>query len=99
MAVFGCVVDWTMSATMEARLALEALNRVLGHRQIEPEQLLIHSDQGTQYRTMDPWPRSFAVLSINPRSKLARDSRPHSDDPRHYETREGQTNQIQLSNA
>jgi transposase InsO family protein len=31
-------------------LVLEALNRALGHRQIEPEQLLIHTDQGSQYR-------------------------------------------------
>ena len=37
---------------MEATLVLEALNRALGHRQIEPEQLLIHTDQGGQYRAM-----------------------------------------------
>lgn len=29
---------------------LEALNRALGHRQIEPDQLLIQTDQGSQYR-------------------------------------------------
>jgi len=39
-----------MGATMEASLVLEALNRALGHRQIEPDQLLIHTDQGSQYR-------------------------------------------------
>ena len=39
-----------MGATMEATLVLEALNRALGHRQIEPDQLLIHTDQGSQYR-------------------------------------------------
>ena len=88
-----------MSATKKARLALEALDRVLGYRQIEPEQLLIHSDHGDQYRAMGRWPRSFAFLSINSRSKLARNSRPHSDDPRHDETRESRTNQIQYSNA
>ncbi|MCP9916793.1 IS3 family transposase [Cyanobium sp. ATX 6F1] len=44
------VVGWAMAATMEATLVLEALNRALGHRQIEPEQLLIHTDQGSQYR-------------------------------------------------
>jgi transposase InsO family protein len=44
------VVGWAMGATMEATLVLEALNRALGHRQIEPEQLLIHTDQGSQYR-------------------------------------------------
>ena len=41
-----------MGATMEATLVLEALNRALGHRQIEPEQLLIPTDQGGQYRAM-----------------------------------------------
>jgi hypothetical protein len=29
---------------MEASLVMEALNRALGQRQVEPEQLLIHSD-------------------------------------------------------
>jgi transposase InsO family protein len=46
------VVGWAMGATMEATLVLEALNRALGHRQIEPDQLLIHTDQGSQYRAM-----------------------------------------------
>jgi transposase InsO family protein len=44
------VVGWAMGATMEASLVLEALNRALGHRQIESDQLLIHTDQGSQYR-------------------------------------------------
>ena len=44
------VVGWAMGATMEATLVLEALNWALGHRQIEPDQLLIHTDQGSQYR-------------------------------------------------
>ena len=44
------VVGWAMGATMEAALVLEALNRALGHRQIKPDQLLIHTDQGSQYR-------------------------------------------------
>jgi transposase InsO family protein len=44
------VVGWAMGATMEATLVLEALNRALGHRQIAPDQLLIHTDQGSQYR-------------------------------------------------
>ena len=39
-----------MGATMEATLVLEALNRALGQRPIEPDQLLVHTDQGTQYR-------------------------------------------------
>jgi putative transposase len=44
------VVGWAMGATMEATLVLEALNRALGHRQVEPDQLLIHTDQGSQYQ-------------------------------------------------
>jgi len=44
------VVGWAMGPTMEATLVLEALNRALGHRQIEPDGLLIHTDQGSQYR-------------------------------------------------
>ena len=44
------VVGWAIGATMEASLVLEALNRALGHRQIEPDRLLIHTDQGSQYR-------------------------------------------------
>jgi putative transposase len=44
------VVGWALGATMEATLVLEALNRALGHRQITPDQLLIHTDQGSQYR-------------------------------------------------
>ena len=46
------VVGWTRGITMEATLVLKALNRALGHRQIEPEQLLIHTDQGGQYRAI-----------------------------------------------
>jgi transposase InsO family protein len=37
-----------MASTMEATLVLEALNRALGHRQIEADQLLVHTDQGGQ---------------------------------------------------
>jgi len=44
------VVGWAMGSTMETALVLEALNRALGHRQIQPDQLLIHTDQGSQYR-------------------------------------------------
>ena len=44
------VVGWAMGTTMETTLVLEALKRALGHRQIEPDKLLIHTDQGSQYR-------------------------------------------------
>ena len=37
----------------DADLVIEALNRALGQRQVEPEQLLIHTDQGSQYRATD----------------------------------------------
>ncbi len=44
------VVGWTLGSSMEASLVLEALHRALGQRQAAPEQLLIHTDQGSQYR-------------------------------------------------
>ena len=44
------VVGWRLGTSMEASLVLEALNRALGQRQVEPDQLLIHTDQGSQYR-------------------------------------------------
>ena len=56
------VVGWAMGATMEARLVLEALNRALGHRQIEPDQLLIHTDQGSQYPGLTESPSIQARL-------------------------------------
>ena len=39
-----------MGATMEAALMLEVLNRAFGLRQAESEQLLMNTDQGSQYR-------------------------------------------------
>ena len=47
------VVGWTLDSRMDVALVIEALNRALGHRQLEPEQLLIHADQGSQYRATD----------------------------------------------
>ncbi|MEA5475548.1 IS3 family transposase [Synechococcus sp. CCY9201] len=47
------VVGWTLDQRMDAALVVEALNRALGHRQMEPEQLLVHTDQGSQYRPTD----------------------------------------------
>jgi putative transposase len=44
------VVGWSLGASMEASLVLEALNRALGQRHVEHDQLLIHTDQGSQYR-------------------------------------------------
>lgn len=38
---------------MDTALVIEALNRALGHRRVEPDQLLIHTDQGSQYRAAD----------------------------------------------
>ena len=47
------VVGWKLDHRMDAALVIEALNRALGHRQIEPEKLLLHTDQGSQYRATD----------------------------------------------
>jgi putative transposase len=47
------VVGWKLDLSMVATLVIEALNRTLGHRQVEPDQLLIHTDQGSQYRAND----------------------------------------------
>jgi transposase InsO family protein len=47
------VVGWKLDQRMDAALVVEALNRALGHRQVEPEQLLVHTDQGSQYRASD----------------------------------------------
>ena len=47
------VVGWKLAHRMDTGLVMEALNRALGHRQVEPEQLIIHTDQGSQYRASD----------------------------------------------
>ena len=47
------VVGWKLDVRMDAALVIEALNRALGHRRVEPERLLIHTDQGSQYRASD----------------------------------------------
>jgi putative transposase len=47
------VVGWTLDQRMDAALVIEALNRALGHRQVEPAQLLLPTDQGSQYRATD----------------------------------------------
>jgi putative transposase len=47
------VVGWTLYQRMDAVLVIEALHRALGHRQVEHEQLLLHTDQGSQYRATD----------------------------------------------
>ena len=47
------VVGWALDARMDTALVIEALSRALGHRQVEPDQLLIHTDQGSQYRAND----------------------------------------------
>jgi len=47
------VVGWALDQRMDAALVIETLNRALGHRQVEPAQLLLHTDQGSQYRATD----------------------------------------------
>lgn len=44
------VVTSAMAFSMEANLVPDAQNRALSHRQIEPDKLVIHTDQGSQYR-------------------------------------------------
>jgi transposase InsO family protein len=47
------VVGWKLDERMDAALVIEVLNRALGQRQVKAEQLLIHTDQGSQYRATD----------------------------------------------
>jgi transposase InsO family protein len=47
------VVGWKLDHRMDTALAMEALNRALGQRRVEPEQLIIHTNQGSQYRAFD----------------------------------------------
>ena len=47
------VVGWKLDHRMDASLVIEALHRALGHSQVEPEQLILHTDQGSQYRATD----------------------------------------------
>ena len=42
------VVGWKLETRMGAALVIEDLGRALGHRKVEPDQLLIHTDQGRQ---------------------------------------------------
>ena len=47
------IVGWKLGSTLEASLVIEALHRALGHRQVHPHQLLIHTDRGSQYTATD----------------------------------------------
>jgi transposase InsO family protein len=47
------VVGWKLDQRMDAALVVEALNRALGHRQVDSAQLLVHTDQSSQYRATD----------------------------------------------
>ncbi|WP_370593444.1 transposase [Synechococcus sp. BSF8S] len=47
------VVGWKLEQRMDTDLVIEALNRALGLRQVEPETLLRDTDQGSQYRATD----------------------------------------------
>ena len=44
---------WTLDSRMDAALGIEALNRALGLRRLEPEMLIIYTDQGSQYGDID----------------------------------------------
>jgi len=47
-----CVVGWALGESLQASLALEALNRALAERPVPPG-LLHHSDQGIQYASAE----------------------------------------------
>jgi hypothetical protein len=42
------VVGWKLDYRMDASVVIDAPNRALGLRRVEPETLLLHSDQGNQ---------------------------------------------------
>jgi putative transposase len=44
---------WKLDHRMDTALEMEALNRALGQRRLEPEQLIIHTNQCSQYRGSD----------------------------------------------
>jgi transposase InsO family protein len=46
-------VGWTLDQRMDASLVIEALHRALGHCRVDPETLLLHTDQGSQYLATD----------------------------------------------
>ena len=61
---------WAIGATKESTLVLEALNRPLGLSQIEADQLLIHTDQGSQYgrrSTGSSWKEKGKISIISAR--------------------------------
>ena len=47
------VVGWKLDHRMDTALVIVALDRALGHHLVEPEHLIIHTDQGRQYRASD----------------------------------------------
>jgi putative transposase len=51
------ILGWKLDARMVAPLAIEALSRALCNRRVEPNQLLIHTDQGSQY-----WAKEYQKL-------------------------------------
>jgi len=44
-----CIVGWKLGSSMEAKLVIEALNLALDLRKINPDHLLIHTDEGSRY--------------------------------------------------
>ena len=47
------VVGWKLDQSGDAALVIVALNRALGHRQLAPDQLMLHTDQGSQFCATD----------------------------------------------
>ena len=54
-----------MGTTMETTLVLEALKQTLGLKQIEPDHLLIHNDQASQYRA-NAYRKMLEIHKITP---------------------------------
>ncbi len=47
------MISEELETRMVAPMVIEALGQALSHRMVEPDQLLIHIDQGCQYRAND----------------------------------------------
>ena len=66
------VVGWKLGSTLEASLvtvdavfsAGVALKRALGQREVKPEQLLIHTDRGSQYNTAADYQKMLKTNKI-----------------------------------
>lgn len=67
------VTGWRLDPRMDAALVIQAIKLALGHGQVAPDQRLIPTDQGIQYRVTDyrdqlhPWQWSTLSMTIGER--------------------------------